>query len=252
MDDRIRATAVAAAHNLLVRYKAGHLDWTDDRTPLDDLVSWLGLHIETFHPDDYPQGTYGFLEPGENLIWLCRTLSASLRRFTLAHELGHAILHMPELRREDPCQRPDVQEEVTDQGSQELLQEALGIGQSYDPRSERELAANIFAAELLMPLERVQALYLNEHVLPGSLSSIFDVSNAAMLNRLVGLATTGRPTGRPVPGRPQGSPLPWTETPTPHQVAEGSQPNHGRGDPSWSPPSSPGNSTKPIAKKHYD
>ncbi len=252
MDDRIRATAVAAAHNLLVRYKAGHLDWTDDRTPLDDLVSWLGLHIETFHPDDYPPGTYGFLEPGENLIWLCRTLSASLRRFTLAHELGHAILHMPELRREDPCQRPDVQEEVTDQGSQELLQEALGIGQSYDPRSERELAANIFAAELLMPLERVQALYLNEHVLPGSLSSIFDVSNAAMLNRLVGLATTGRPTGRPVPGRPQGSPLPWTETPTPHQVAEGSQPNHGRGDPSWSPPLSPGNATKTIAKKHYD
>ena len=214
MDDRIRATAVAAAHNLLVRYKAGHLDWTDDRTPLDDLVSWLGLHIETFHPDDYPQGTYGFLEPGENLIWLCRTLSASLRRFTLAHELGHAILHMPELRREDPCQRPDVQEEVTDQGSQELLQEALGIGQSYDPRSERELAANIFAAELLMPLERVQALYLNEHVPPGSLSSIFDVSNAAMLNRLVGLATTGRPQGSPSP--------------------------------------SPGNATKTIAKKNYD
>ena len=221
MDDRIRATAVAAAHNLLVRYKVGHPDWTDDRTPLDDLVSWLGLHIETFHPDDYPPGTYGFLESGENLIWLCRTLSASLRRFTLAHELGHAILHMPELTCEDPCQRPDVQEEVTDQGSQELLQEALGIGQSYDPRSERELAANIFAAELLMPLERVQALYLNEHVPPGSLSSIFDVSNAAMLNRLVGLATTGRPQGSP-------------------------------SSTSWSSPLSPGNATKTIAKKHYD
>ncbi len=229
MDDRIRATAVAMARHLLLRYKAEQPGWTDNRTPIDDLVYWFGLHIETFHPDDYPQGTYGFLEAGEDLIWLRRTLSPSLRRFTLAHELGHAILHrdsehvrrepmyrvsqsvqqLPELSLEDLCQQPDVQEEVANQGSQELLEEVLGIGQTYDPRSERELAANIFAAELLMPREQVQALYLDEHVSPGKLSSIFDVSNAAMLNRLVGIAMEGRPQE----GRPQGSPLPWTGTP---------------------------------------
>src|SRR5438105_6259949 len=165
MDDRTRATATAAveaARELLQGYKAEHLGWTDDRTPVDDVVSWLGLEVETFHPNDYPQGTYGFLEPGEALICLCRDLSSSLRRFTLAHELGHAILHrdtgegkqwyhwsrlaasftptlsVPELSREDPCQQPDVQEEVVVQSEQDLWQEVLGIGQAYDPRSERE------------------------------------------------------------------------------------------------------------------
>src|SRR5947208_7685168 len=93
MDDRIRAAAVEAAHQLLLRYKAEYPRWLDDRTPIDDLASWLGIHIETFHPNDYPQGTYGFLEPGEDLVWLCRDLSPTLRRFTLAHELGHVVLH---------------------------------------------------------------------------------------------------------------------------------------------------------------
>ena len=93
MDDRTRATkaAATAARELLQGYKEKHLGWTDDRTPVGDLVSWLGLEVETFHPNDYPQGTYGFLEPGEDLIWLCRDLSSSLHRFTLAHELGHAL-----------------------------------------------------------------------------------------------------------------------------------------------------------------
>ena len=54
------------------------------------------------------------------------------------------------------CHEPDVQEEITGYYEQEQLQEMLGIGVSYDPRSERELMANIFAAELLMPLERVR------------------------------------------------------------------------------------------------
>src|SRR5258708_36652782 len=58
---------------------------------------------------------------------------------------------------------------------------------TYDPPREPELAANIFAAELLMPLEPVQTLYLDQNITPSTLTSIFDVSNAAMLNRLVGL-----------------------------------------------------------------
>src|SRR5712691_6447090 len=221
MDDRTREAATAAimaARELLQGYKAQHLGWIVDRTPVDDLVSWLGLEVETFHPNDYPQGTYGFLEPGEDLIWLRRDLSFSLHRFTLAHELGHAVLHrdgdygkqwsrvgtsptptlrVPELSREDPCQKPDVQEEVAGQSEQELWQEVLGTGQAYDPRSERERAANIFAAELLMPLERVRTLYLDQNIPPDQLASIFGVSNAAMLNRLAGLLTEPTTPERP-------------------------------------------------------
>ncbi|HKF36462.1 MAG TPA: ImmA/IrrE family metallo-endopeptidase, partial [Ktedonobacteraceae bacterium] len=156
MDDRIQA--LGAAQQLIQRFRMDQ-QWTGDRTPLEDLAQWLGLEIATFHPDDHPPGTYGFLEPDENLIWLRRGLSDPVRRFTLAHELGHAILHrragyrrialnaLPPaqeseqgMSREDPCQMQDVQEEAMGLIYQEQAEELLGIGLTYDPRSERELA----------------------------------------------------------------------------------------------------------------
>src|SRR5437588_10720491 len=170
MDEHMQALAAEAARQLLQDYRAAHPGWTDDSTPVDELAAWFGLEIATFDPDDYPRGTYGFLEPEEDLIWLCRGLPQTLRRFTLAHELGHAVLHrrtglavpsawtLPsnqESSSKDACQTLDVREEVTELLYQEQAEEVLGIGLAYDPRSQRELAANIFAAELLMPLARL-------------------------------------------------------------------------------------------------
>ena len=214
MDERTRYEAEQAreaARQLLRAYRLAHPRWDDDRTPVDEIAAWLNLDIETFHPDDYPRGTYGFLEPQERLVWLCRDLSPTLRRFTLAHELGHAVLHRaagdvvhPILHeidtalraaltgeegatREDPCQVQDVREEITGLLRDETAEELLGPGVTYDPHSQRELAANIFAAELLMPLERVRDLYLVQDIPAPRLATLFDVSNAALLNRLAGL-----------------------------------------------------------------
>ena len=230
MDDKIQAQAAEIAHQVLPHFRESHPQWTGDRTPLDELAAWLGLDVATFEPDYYPEGTYGLLETGENLIWLRRKLPEGLRRFTLAHEIGHAVLHRQvghqhfSLRlapsvvvldqgasREDPCKEHDVREDVTEQIFQEQAEELLGIGLSYDPRSQREVAANIFAAELLMPLERVRALYLTGETPANELADIFGVSIAAMLNRLAGLLTereygrgdlhgrTGDGDGRPDP-----------------------------------------------------
>lgn len=222
MDHQLRVEAVEAAQSLLQHYKAARPEWISDRTPVDDIAAWLGLSVETFHPDDYPPGTYGFLEPGENLVWLCRNLAETLRRFTLAHELGHVILHahsphspiMPasqsfleivsEASREDPCLTRDIREEAANLAYQEQAEELLGPGVVYDPRSQRELAANLFAAELLMPIARVRDLYLYEPAQPAAgLASIFDVSQAAMLNRLANLLTEPRqPEVSPGPAQP--------------------------------------------------
>jgi DNA helicase-2/ATP-dependent DNA helicase PcrA len=228
MHDQIRNTAIMAARQLLQRYRETHGDWYDDQTPIDDLVSWLDITVGTFHPDDQPEGTFGYLEEGEPLIWLNRDLSRTLRRFTLAHELGHVVLHSTANQQtpalvtalateywehehqasayktvgffqeaallveapEKPCQEPDVQEEVVGQSEYEHMEDVLGIGMTYDPRSERELMANIFAAELLMPIKRVHTLYLREQVAPALLAATFNVSHAAMLNRLAGLTIT--------------------------------------------------------------
>jgi ATP-dependent DNA helicase UvrD/PcrA len=208
MDDKIQAQAAETAHQLLQHFKESHPQWTGDRTPLDELAAWLGLDIATFEPDYYPEGTYGFLEPGENLIWLRRKLLEGLHRFTLAHEIGHAVLHRQvghqhfsfrlaqsvaefdlAASREEPCKEHDVREDETDLLFPEQAEELLGIGITYDPRSQREVAANIFAAELLMPLERVRALYLTGEAPASELAGIFGVSKSAMLTRLSVLLT---------------------------------------------------------------
>ena len=211
MDNAIRLMVEKAARLLLQRYRDAHPAWGSDKTPIDDLARWLGLYVETFHPEDYAVGTFGFMDPdeGEDLVWLCRDLKETLRRFTLAHEIGHAILHCqngrrlhelseqsaefaqdnkaPEPSRADPCSEEDVQEDMGRYLEQERVQATLGAGHNYDPRSEREIAANLFAAELLIPAKRLRTLYLQEQVPPHTLAATFGVSQAALLNRLAEL-----------------------------------------------------------------
>lgn len=208
MDDRFQEQAAETARRVLQSFKESNPQWTDDKIPLDKLAVWLGLEIADFDPGDYPEGTYGFLEPGENLIWLNRKLSDGMLRFTLAHEIGHAILHrQAEQQRvssrfvqtigeldleaaEDPCREQDIREGVTDLLFQDQVEELAGIGIAYDPRSQREIAANVFAAELLMPLERVRALYLSAETPVSELAASFGVSRSALLNRISLLLTT--------------------------------------------------------------
>jgi superfamily I DNA/RNA helicase len=214
MDDRFQELATGAARQVLQGFRESYAPLTEDKLPLDKLATWLGLEIATFDPGDYPKGTYGFLEPGENLIWLRRHLPEGMHRFTLAHEIGHAILHRQAEHQhiplrlprtvgvletgtafDDPCKEQDVRESVTDLFFQDQIEEQLGIGISYDPRSQREIAANIFAAELLMPLERVRTLYLSAETPASELAGIFGVSKSALLNRISALLTFSETNG---------------------------------------------------------
>ena len=217
MDDRMRQEAEMAARLLLQYFRKEHPYWRDDKTPVHTIAAWLGMHIANFHVSDHPEGTYGYVDPDldEHLIWLRGDLSELFRRFTLAHELGHVVLHCrrgphveailqevaaslplsrqrpnaeaPELSREDPCYEKDIQEGNTGLLDEEHYQEVLGIGHSYDPRSQREIAANIFAAELLMPTQRIHTLYIEQRIPAHVLSEQFGVSSTALLNRLAGL-----------------------------------------------------------------
>ncbi len=224
MDDRIRQEAELAARLLLQHFRKEHPHWRDDKTPVDSIATWLGMNIANFHQSDHPEGTYGFVDPDldERLIWLNRDLQELFRRFTLAHELGHVVLHCrrgphveailqelttslpatkqrtnadaPELSREDPCYEKDVQEATADE---DHFQEVLGSGYSNDPRNQREVAANIFAAELLMPIQRIYTLYSEQHIPAHLLSEQFGVSPTALLNRLANLLKASLPSAQP-------------------------------------------------------
>lgn len=85
-------------------------------------------------------------------------------RFTIAHELGHCCLnHFP-----------------VDGSTIHLVFRKDG-----DTRDKKEIAANIFAGQLLIPKESLISV-IDELLIPSvrTLADIFDVSNAVMLERL--------------------------------------------------------------------
>lgn len=152
--------------------------------------SYLGLLIEEI--DDVralpgaaaEQGALsGMFDPDTQTIWLDRREAArsrGRRRFTIAHECGHRVLHAPQLVRL-ACTPADIGDMPPfEPGDARQLQ-------------RREAEAHAFAQALLMP-----EILINQHVketgcnLP-ALAARFDVSVPAMRLRLtkLGLVLTG-------------------------------------------------------------
>lgn len=113
------------------------------------------------------------------------------QRFSVAHEVGHFVLHY----RQDPsvsdflCSAADM--EV---GAAQATAEVAAANRARALYYQREAEANRFAAELLMPAAAVRAMH---RVTGGNLSRLtahFDVSAQAMERRLGELGL--RPAGR--------------------------------------------------------
>lgn len=118
----------------------------------------------------------GMLDADEMIVWVDRAearRSPGRRRFTIAHEVGHMLLHVP-VAHELFCDRPaDIQE----------IDDSLPASKPPELR-RREREANLFACELLMPEslvdEQARATGFN---LP-ALADRFEVSVPAMRLRL--------------------------------------------------------------------
>jgi Zn-dependent peptidase ImmA (M78 family) len=122
----------------------------------------------------------GLLLPAERRIVLNAKEPASRKRFTLAHELGHWICQVVEGRSAPVfCRDSDFAPEV-------------------DRARERE--ANVFAAELLMPVEAVRNAFV--HALSArELARWFGVSEEAMSWRLYNLDLADKPIASNSSGR---------------------------------------------------
>ena len=204
MDDSQRPRQVAAQ---LLRRLRMRPDF-DLQRPVDmDLVAReLGLDVETFHPATRRTGMLGWLEPGERLVFLRDGLPESTRRFTLAHEIGHFLLHRGEaddeeddgnagdaLDQQQECDTGDLDTPI-DQVS--LSSETLRPGQVYSARARRETEANQFAATLLMPAAQLLRSYQDtvgrledgdSSAALRALTEVFGVSEDALLRRLTAL-----------------------------------------------------------------
>lgn len=113
--------------------------------------------------DDYEDGEWGIVinenEPRQR------------QRFTIAHELGHFLLHTRTTGEQFVDMRADLN----------VFYRAVSFG-----NSSQEQDANLFAANLLMPKEEVQEYYEATQDIKET-ADYFDVSQSAMNFRLTNL-----------------------------------------------------------------
>jgi predicted transcriptional regulator len=172
---------IAAARDLLERYRTTYTTPDDGPVPVDDIAeSYLGLLVTFAALEDGVSGMLLLREREIRINALECELWPRRRRFTVAHEIGHWELHATEVETDFICRLGDVRE-GQEKGSPEQL---------------REREANRFAAELLMPEERVQASVEAHGTDVAAQAERFDVSALSMAWRLYNL---GYLTRRPKP-----------------------------------------------------
>lgn len=141
--------------------------------PVERIAKSLGIRVQ-YAPFDGGLSGMAFVKDGMPIAGVNSLHHPNRQRFTLAHEIGHILLH-----------RELIESEVhVDRGS--LRRDPLASA-GVDPV---EIAANAFASEFLIPehiLESVlngRSIDLEDDELIASLAKRFRVSEAAMRYRL--------------------------------------------------------------------
>ena len=147
--------------------------------PIEDLVSQMGIEL-VCQPFDGELSGILYQEDDHAIIAINSQNSRVRQRFTIAHEFGHYLLHQ---RDRDLFVDKPIQVQFRDELS------SLAV-------SREEIAANRFAAALLMPRDWIMAeanRRLEQQPLPTDdellreLAQLFEVSQRAMEFRLANL-----------------------------------------------------------------
>lgn len=170
--DRIEHQAIEAMN------AAGAVDAPVD---LDRIARSLHVQIQEETLEDHVSGVL-VVKGGQRLVLLNRRHHPNRQRFTLAHELGHLVLH------EAVGDRVfiDTNMRVYQRVGTPLDAAYSQPGSTTTAQEERE--ANLFASALLMPralLERyARGLDLSDEIDVAHLARVFGVSEQAMTIRL--------------------------------------------------------------------
>lgn len=135
------------------------LDIRSPPIPISDMAKRLGVRVvEVSNP-----GWLGAVDPTASpaVIWVDAASHRVRKRFTIAHELGHLLLHPLTRRFRDAT--------------------------FANPRDKAEVDANEFAASLLMPLWMVEPLLSDRNIGRRDLADQFFVADGAMNMQLAKL-----------------------------------------------------------------
>jgi Zn-dependent peptidase ImmA (M78 family) len=141
--------------------------YRDIRNPLDRIVKIAADNdIQILQSELYEMSGALRKEKGKWVIYVNAADSAQRKLFTIAHELGHYFVH------KDECD--------------EFIDGQLISRTEQEKFAAKELEANEFAGNLIMPEEQVRALAIGEVTSESiqSLAKSFGVSTIAMATRL--------------------------------------------------------------------
>jgi len=163
-----RLDPVAEARKLISEFDIQRLP-----VPLDRIVRAKGIVVQ-YAPLDGDLSGMAFMKDGHPVIGVNSLHHPNRQRFTIAHELGHIVLHRPQIENAIHLDRGSLQRGAL---------ASMGI-------DSIEIDANRFAAELLMPKNLLGALLdgktvdLEDDASITELAKKFRVSEAALRFRL--------------------------------------------------------------------
>ncbi len=164
---------------ILKRLYEEHEDLSGLPVDIESLIERMGIHFVEEAFGDSLSGA-AMIDGSRKIISVNKAHSGRRKRFTMAHELGHILLH------EDQSLSVDVKPITF------LRDDVASTGQEW-----REIEANFFAASILMPrslvqseLRKLQKKIIDEDDLIEALAKKFDVSPQAMGIRLGAIGVT--------------------------------------------------------------
>lgn len=152
--------------------------------PIKDIVKKYDLDVIPYNLGDGISGTL-VMENNKGFIGYNPAESKFRQRFTIAHELGHYLLHVKNLLNYKNLQARNIFVDIS-------YIVKYRSAKNYTPSEwKQEQQANAFAAAILMPIDFIEAELnkpinqtMGEGELIESLAKIFEVSVPAMTFRL--------------------------------------------------------------------
>ncbi|PZP45312.1 MAG: ImmA/IrrE family metallo-endopeptidase [Agrobacterium fabrum] len=135
---------------------------------LEELVSLTGgqLVFGSSGSGDYESGSIIAKDLNDYTIYLSRNTSRQRDRFTIAHELGHLLLHLPKVKEADP---------------NAIMRATRWVDETDEGQKRAEWEANWFAAAFLMPQDTFTHTFRQGGV--SAAQHEFDVSPSAVQTR---------------------------------------------------------------------
>lgn len=165
-----RKRVIARAQDLLQNNRV-----TEPPVPVVQIVKKLGVRLR-FSPLDSELSGMIYIKKGRPIIGVNALHHPNRRRFTIAHECGHLILHKAQITKEIHI----------DKTFPMLMRDSM----SATGVDKMEIEANMFAAELLMPASFLtdalgnEPFDIDDESAVSALAKSFKVSSSAMRFRL--------------------------------------------------------------------